>query len=57
MAQLWRRRKPVVVWSCSSRRVWRAEGWVCMWKVSTRASMVMEPLCVLVVVTQVMYAR
>ena len=57
MAQLWRWRKPVVVWSCSSRRVWRAEGWVCVWTVSTRASVVMEPLCVLVVVTQVMYAR
>ena len=59
MAQLWRWRKPVVVWSCSSRRVWRAEGWVCVWKVSTRTSVVMEQLCVLMVVveTQVMYAR
>lgn len=49
---------PVVAWSWGSRRVWRAKGWMCVWKVSTRAAVMMERLSVLVVVvTKVMCAR
>ena len=50
--------RPVVAWSWGSRRVWRAMGWMCVWKVSTRTAVMVGRLSVLVVVvTQVMYAH